>query len=75
MLGDAAASRPAGSPISPTFNLSLRLENPALPGNVATLTVAGVKIAEWNYQLPEDDYVMEKVEFQALWIKVEDASA
>jgi hypothetical protein len=75
MLGDAANSRPAGSPVSPTFNLSVRLENPALPGNAATLTIAGVKIAQWDYALPEDDYVMEKVEFQALWVKVEDASA
>jgi hypothetical protein len=75
MLGDAADSRPQGSPVSPSFNLSLRLENPALPGTVATLTVAGVKIEEWNYGLPEDDYVMEKVTFRGLWVKVEDASA
>jgi hypothetical protein len=75
MLGDAADSRPQGSPVSPSFNLSVRLENPAIPGTVATLTVAGVKIDEWAYALPEDDYVMEKIGFRALWVKVEDASA
>ena len=75
MLGDAADSRPQGSPVSPTFNLALRLENPALPGTVATVTVAGVKIEEWAYTLPEDDYVLEKLAFRALWVKVEDASA
>lgn len=75
MLGDAADSRPQGSPVSPTFNLALRLENPALPGTVATVTVAGVKIEEWAYTLPEDDYVLEKLAFRAMWVKVEDASA
>ena len=75
MLGDAADNRPQGAPVSPTFNLSVRLENPAVPGTVATLTVAGVKIDEWSYVLPEDDYVIEKLTFRALWIKVEDATA
>ncbi len=75
MLGDAADSRPAGTFVSPTFNLSLRLENPAIPGTVNTVTVMGVKIEEWSYSLPEDDFVMEKVSFRALWVKVEDASA
>ncbi len=75
MLGEAADNRPAGTFISPSFNLSLRLENPALPGNTATVTVMGVKIANWSYNLPEDDFVMEQVRFQALWVKVEDTSA
>lgn len=75
MLGDAAASRPATSFVSPSFNLSLRLENPSLPGTTSTVTVMGVKLEEWLYQLPEDDFVMEKVNFRALWVKVEDASA
>jgi hypothetical protein len=29
LLGDAATSRPAGTFVSPTFNIDLRLENPA----------------------------------------------
>ena len=35
----------------------------------------GVKLEEWNYTLPEDDFAMENVNFRALWVKVEDASA
>ena len=72
MLGTAADSRPAGSFPSPSFNLNIRLENPAVPGVTATLTVMGVKLDEWNYQLPEDDFAMEKIGFRAMWVKVED---
>jgi len=75
MLGDAADSRPATSFVSPSFNLSMRLENPSLPGTSSTVTVMGVKLEEWLYTLPEDDFAMEKVNFRALWVKVEDASA
>ena len=47
MLGDGAAgTRPAGAFVSPTFNLSLRIENPALPGNTSTVTVHSVKLDE-----------------------------
>jgi hypothetical protein len=75
MLGEAANSRPQGTFVSPSFNLNVRLENPSIPGNSATVTVMGVKFEEWNYDLPEDDFAMEKVAFRALWVKSEDASA
>jgi hypothetical protein len=75
MLGDAANSRPAASFASPSFNLSVRLENPSLPGTASTVTVMGVKLEEWLYELPEDDFAMEKINFRALWVKVEDQSA
>lgn len=75
MLGSAADSRPVGTFTSPSFNLNMRLENPSIPGNSATVTVMGVKLDEWNYDLPEDDFAMEQVGFQALWVKVEDATA
>jgi len=75
MLGDAANARPQGTFTSPAFNLNVRMENPALPGNSASVTVMGVKLNEWNYNLPEDDFAMEKVSFRALWVKVEDATA
>lgn len=75
MLGDGAGSRPAGTFPSPSFNLNLRLENPSIPGNTATVTVMGVKLNSWAYNLPEDDFVMEKVGFKALWVKVEDSSS
>jgi hypothetical protein len=75
MLGDAADSRPQGTFVSPSFNLSIRLENPSLAGVASTVTVMGVKLEEWAYDLPEDDFAMEKASFRALWLKVEDQSA
>jgi hypothetical protein len=75
MLGEAANARPAATFPSPSFNLNLRLENPSIPGNTSTVTVMGVKLNSWAYSLPEDDFVMEKVGFKALWVKVEDTSA
>lgn len=73
MLGDAAAgTRPQGAFVSPTFNLSLVLENPARPGQRTTLTVHGVKLDGWSYAMPEDDFVLESVSFKALWIAIED---
>jgi hypothetical protein len=73
MLGAAADSRPAGTFVGPSFNLSLQLSNPALPDQSATVTVMGVQLSEWDYTLPEDDFVMEQVSFRALWIKTEEA--
>lgn len=77
MLGEdgAGGSRPAGAFVSPTFNLSLRLENSAAPGNTSTVTVHGVKLDGWSYAMPEDDFVLESVSFKALWISVEDTEA
>ena len=75
MLGDAADSRPASTFPSPSFNLSVRLENPSLPGTASTVTVMGVKLEQWYYRLPEDDFALEQVNFRALWVKVEDQAA
>lgn len=76
MLGDGAAgTRPAGAFVSPSFNLSLRMENQAFPGNSATVTVHGVKLDGWSYDMPEDDFVLEQVSFKALWISAADTSA
>jgi hypothetical protein len=76
MLGAGPAqSRPQGSFPNPSFNLSIRMENPALPGNFSSVTVMGVKLSEWTFTLPEDDFILENVSFRALWVKVEDGSA
>jgi hypothetical protein len=74
MLGEGAGgTRPAASFVSPTFNLSLRMENSAFPGNASTVTVHGVKLDRWSFTMPEDDFVMERVGFKGLWISVVDA--
>lgn len=73
LLGEGADSRPAGTFVTPSFNLSVQLKNPALPTGSATVTVMGVQLDGWDYSLPEDDFVLEAVTFRALWVKVEDA--
>lgn len=76
MLGEGGAgTRPAGAFVSPTFNLSLRHENPAQPGNASTVTVHGVKLDSWSYDMPEDDFVLEGATFKALWISAVDETA
>src|SRR5207237_7891377 len=71
MLGDAADSRPAGAFVSPSFNLSIRLENSGVPGLTSTLTVMGVKLEEWFFDLPADAFALEKASFRWLWLKAE----
>lgn len=73
--GGPATSRPQGSFPNPSFNLAVRMENPAQPGNFSSVTVMGVKLSEWNLSLPEDDFILENVAFRALWVKVEDGTA
>jgi len=72
LLGDASDSRPATSWIAPTFNVTLLAENAAAPGVRNTITLHDVKISDWNYTMPEDDFVLESIGFQALYISVQD---
>ena len=73
LLGEAAAGRPGASWAQPAFNITLLAENPAAPGVNNTLTLHDVKISQWNYHMPEDDFVMESLSFQALFMTVADA--
>lgn len=72
MLGDASESRPAASWSQPAFNITLLLENAATPGVRNMLTLHGVKLDNWVYDMPEDEFVMESVTFQALYLTVKD---
>ncbi|MGE0419940.1 MAG: hypothetical protein AB7O80_24305 [Acetobacteraceae bacterium] len=71
LLGEARTARPAASWVQPAFNITVRLNNPA-SGSTATVTLHDVKLESWVYSLPEDDFVMEKVGFQALFMTVAD---
>lgn len=74
LLGDGATSPPpAGGIVQPTFNLVLNLVNPAKPESTSKIVLFGVKFDSWNFTLPEDDFVMEKVSFKAMRITQEDA--
>lgn len=72
LLGEAADSRPANSWTQPAFNITLQVANPANPGVVSTVTVHDAKMSNWVYSLPEDDFVMESLTFQALYLSVQD---
>jgi hypothetical protein len=72
MLGEAADGRPAASWAQPSFNIALIVENVASPGVRNTLTLHDVKIDNWVYNLPEDDFLLESVNFQALYLTVQD---
>lgn len=72
LLGEAAGTRPAASWAQPAFNITLLLQNAAVPEQSNTVTLHDVKLENWVYQVPEDDFVMESVEFQALYLTVQD---
>ena len=73
LLGKGALPAREAEPYpQPSFNLMLDLKDPAVPGTSSTLTVHGVKLENWAYTLPEDDFVMESVSFKGLFITVED---
>jgi hypothetical protein len=76
LLGQGALVERTAEPYAqPSFNLQLRVEDPATPGTNSTITVNGVKLENWAYHLPEDDFVMEAVTFKGLFITVEDQEA
>ena len=72
LLGEAAQGRPGASWVQPAFNITVRLANPT-SNATNTLTLHDVKISNWSYQMPEDDFVLENATFHALYITTEDA--
>jgi hypothetical protein len=73
LLGKGALPEREAEPYPPpSFKLMLDLKDPAIPTTSSTLTVHGVKLENWAYRLPEDDFVMESVSFKGLFITVED---
>jgi hypothetical protein len=73
LLGKGALPTREAEPYpQPSFTLVLDLKDPAIPATSSTLTVHGVKLENWAYRLPEDDFVMESVTFKGLFITVED---
>src|SRR5262245_13980112 len=74
LLGEAADGRPKASWTQPAFNITLLVENSAAPGINNTITLHDVKLDTWTYNMPEDDFVMESVGFQALYMTTADAA-
>ena len=76
LLGAGALTERQAEPYpQPSFNLQVRVEDPATPGTSSTITVHGVKLENWSYSMPEDDFVMEAVAFKGLFVSVEDQEA
>ena len=72
LLGQAANGRPARSWAQPAFNITLLVENAAVPDVRSTITLHGVKLDQWNCTIPEDDFIVESAGFQALYMTVAD---
>jgi hypothetical protein len=72
MLGEAGDQRPAASWTQPSFNITLLVQNAAAPDVSNTITIHDAKIDSWVYDLPEDDFLMESVGFQALFLTIAD---
>jgi len=61
--------------VQPTFNMTVALADPAVPGTSVSLELKGVKFQNWSYSMPEEDFVMENVGFKALTIRIIDKQA
>jgi hypothetical protein len=74
MLGQYADSEESTGFLIPTFNLKLILDNmmPAGdPGN-SIINLFGVMFSSWQVNLPEDDFMLEKLTFKARRIAITD---
>jgi hypothetical protein len=76
LLGRGARPTAEAEPyVQPVFNMVVTLTDPAVPGNKAGFELKGVKLQNWSYSLPEEDFVMENVTFKALTIRNADTGA
>jgi len=65
------------SPIAaPTFDIIIHLKTPDIQDEsldyLSKLTITGVIFDNWSFNIPEDDFVLEEVSFQALRLLVDD---
>lgn len=74
LLGKGAAGQGgAAEPFpQPVFDLTIALNDPAVPDATAELVLTGVKFHNWAFSLPEDEFVMENVTFRALRLDIVD---
>jgi hypothetical protein len=72
ILGAANDDRGTSNWPAPTFNITLIAQNAAKAGTSSTVTLYDVKLSNWVLTVPEDDFLLESVGFQALRISVED---
>lgn len=75
MLGLYAENEEAPGYKIPTFNLKIILDNLKPEGDAGNsiLTVYGLIFDTWRFNLPEDDFVLEKLSFKAKRIAIQDS--
>jgi hypothetical protein len=67
--GSALTTIPEPYP-QPSFGMQVQLLAPAFPERGTALVLLGVKLENWSFAMPEEDFVMENVTFRALSIRV-----
>jgi hypothetical protein len=73
LLGRGAVPNMIDEPyVQPNLFLNVVLNDPARPNNRARLEISGVKLDDWVFSLPEDDFVVEGLTFKALNIHIRD---
>ena len=74
MLGQNAEGEEIEAFQIPSFNMKIALDNQRAEGDEgnSTLTVYGVIFDGWQFHLPEDDFLLEKLSFKARRITVDD---
>ena len=76
MLGQYAENEETAPFKIPSFNMKVSLDNLKPEGDAGNgvLTVYGVTFNSWQFNLPEDDFVLERLSFKAKRITTEDAA-
>jgi hypothetical protein len=74
MLGQYGTDEETTAFAVPSFNMKLLLDNLRPEGDAgnSVLTLYGVVFDSWRVNLPEDDFVLERLSFQARRIATED---
>ncbi|MCI0486806.1 MAG: hypothetical protein L0229_09420 [Blastocatellia bacterium] len=74
MLGQYAQAEESAVFKMPSFNMKVSLDNLKPEGDEGNsiLTIYGVMFDTWQFNLPEDDFVLEKLSFKARRIATED---
>ena len=76
MLGKYAETEETAAFKIPSFNMKVSLDNLKPEGDAGNgvLTLYGVIFSSWQFNLPEDDFVLEKCSFKARRITSEDTA-
>ncbi len=68
LMGDYCTNTsPTDTDLQPSFIMQLEMKNPAQSSpSTNFIYILGVRFESWNYQLPEDNFIMESLCFKAI---------